>query len=237
VTGGTTPLDYAAWRESTLGRITERLERAVVLDLTGSLDGLDVLDVGTGDGAYALALARRGARVTGLDASLSALRAAAGRARDSGLRLALVAADVHRMPFHEGTFDLVIAVTALCFVRSPHQAMCEIARVLRPGGRLVLGELGRWSAWAASRRIRGLLGASTWRQAIFRTAPELRRLAKEAGSSPNGCGERSSTRRSPPRPLRSRRSIPSSGGRPHSERRSSPWKQRSRRVIDRPLVA
>jgi hypothetical protein len=38
VTGGTTPLDYVAWRESTLGRITERLERAVVFDLAGSLE-------------------------------------------------------------------------------------------------------------------------------------------------------------------------------------------------------
>jgi ubiquinone/menaquinone biosynthesis C-methylase UbiE len=52
---GTTPLEYARWRETRLGAVTERLERAAVLDLAGPLPGRDVLDVGCGDGAYALA--------------------------------------------------------------------------------------------------------------------------------------------------------------------------------------
>jgi len=56
-----------------------------------------------------------------------------------------------------------------------------MARVLRPGGRLVLGELGRWSVWAAIRRLRGWLGAATWKAARFRTADELRALAEAAG--------------------------------------------------------
>jgi SAM-dependent methyltransferase len=184
VTGGTTPLDYAAWRETPLGRITERLERAVVLDFAGPCRGIAVLDVGAGDGAYALPLAKDGARVTALDRSLPALRVLDRRARDSGSRLAVVAADAHALPFETGTFDLAIAVTALCFVPAPQQAVSEIARVLRPGGRLVIGELGRWSAWAALRRARGLLGASTWRDARFWTAGALRELARGAGLVP-----------------------------------------------------
>ena len=56
-----------------------------------------------------------------------------------------------------------------------------MARVLKPGGRLVIGELGRWSWWAAHRRIRGWLGDRTWRAAMFRTAKELRRLVNAAG--------------------------------------------------------
>jgi ubiquinone/menaquinone biosynthesis C-methylase UbiE len=73
-----TPLDYAPWRATTLGAITERLERAV-LDLAGPLDGRDVLDVGCGDGAYALAAARAVARVTGLDRAAAVLVAMAAR--------------------------------------------------------------------------------------------------------------------------------------------------------------
>jgi SAM-dependent methyltransferase len=184
VTAGPTPVDYAAWRESTLGRITERLERAAVLGLVGSCGGLDVLDVGAGDGAYALPLAREGATVTALDRSMPALRLVERRGRDPRSRLALVAADAQALPFESGTFDLAIAVTALCFVRSPQQAVSEIARVLRPGGRLVAGELGAWSAWAALRRMRGLLGSAAWRDARFWTPRALRRLAQGVGLVP-----------------------------------------------------
>jgi ubiquinone/menaquinone biosynthesis C-methylase UbiE len=184
VTGGATPLDYAAWRESTLGRVTERLERAVVLELAGPCRGIDLLDVGAGDGAYALPLAKVGTRVTALDPSVPALRVVAGRARDSGSRLVLVAGGAEALPFEAGTFDLAIAVTVLCSVRAPQQAVCEIARVLRPGGRLVIGELGQWSTWAAVRRVRGALGAATWRDARFFTPRALRQLVENAGLVP-----------------------------------------------------
>ncbi len=179
-----TTLDYAAWRATRLGRITEALERSAILELAGSVHGLDVLDVGCGDGAYAVPLAERGARVTGLDTSPSALRAAARRAREASATVALVAGDALKLPFDSEAFDLAIVVTALCFVPSPEQALLELARVLRPGGRLIVGELGRWSAWAAWRRVRGLLGASTWRDANFWTASGLRLLAAQAGLVP-----------------------------------------------------
>jgi hypothetical protein len=58
-----------------------------------------------------------------------------------------------------------------------------MARVLRPGGSLVIGDLGRLSSWAAIRRLRGRLGSATWKAARFRSAAELRALADEAGLS------------------------------------------------------
>jgi SAM-dependent methyltransferase len=60
-------------------------------------------------------------------------------------------------------------------------AFAELARVLRPGGRLVIGELGRHSLWAAKRRVAGWLGHPVWRAACFRSASELERLAARAG--------------------------------------------------------
>ena len=54
--------------------------------------------------------------------------------------------------------------------------------MLKPGGRLVIGDLGKWSLWAASRRLRGWLGlAPMWNAARFGTAAELRTLAETAG--------------------------------------------------------
>jgi release factor glutamine methyltransferase len=82
---GTTPLDYAPWRATTLGTITERLERAAVLDVAGPLVGRDVLDVGYGDGTCALAAARAGAQVAAVDRSASLVDAARVRAATEGL--------------------------------------------------------------------------------------------------------------------------------------------------------
>ena len=73
------------------------------------------------------------------------------------------------------------AVTILCFVRDVAPVFQEIARVLRPGGRFIIGELGKWSTWAAARRVRAWFGSQLWRLAYFRTAGELRTYAEQAG--------------------------------------------------------
>ncbi len=84
------------------------------------------------------------------------------------------------LPFRDRSFDLVTAIALLAFVPEAQSAVGEMARVLRPGGHLVIGDLGKWSLWAASRRIRGWMGSETWREARFRTASELRELVENA---------------------------------------------------------
>lgn len=172
---------YARWRSSRLGQITDALERQLLFELLGAVAGKRLLDVGCGDGALASEFARRGAIVTGLDAAPEMVAAARRRSEIEVTRLHLVAGRAERLPFGDAAFDCVLAVTVLCFVREAEQAVSEMARVLKPGGRLVIGELGRWSLWAAYRRIRGWLGDPTWRAAMFRTATELRRLVDAAG--------------------------------------------------------
>jgi 2-polyprenyl-3-methyl-5-hydroxy-6-metoxy-1,4-benzoquinol methylase len=175
------PADYADWRQSTLGKTTERVEQDLVLSLAGSVSGKRVLDVGCGDGAYALSAAERGAQVVGVDTSRRMLDAARERAASKGLEIDLREGDVQRLPIDDASFDIVLAVTVLCIVNDATEATREMARVLSPGGRLVIGELGRFSTWAAWRRLRGWLGARTWRRARFRSAGELARLATAAG--------------------------------------------------------
>lgn len=175
-----TPGRYAGWRTSALGALTERLEQAMLFDLLGDVRGRRVLDLGCGDGTLARALAARGAFVVGVDRD--AVMLAAARAADG--KVLLVRADAAMLPFAPAAFDAATALTVLCLVDDPRAALAETARILRPGGRLVIGELGRFSLWAAWRRLRAVFGALFWREAHFWRRSELERLLRSVGLQP-----------------------------------------------------
>jgi len=176
-----TATEYREWRGTTLGSVTERVERDLVLELAGQLADRRLLDAGCGDGTYAIAAAERGASVTGIDIAEPMLDAARQRAAEHHVDVRLERADVRSLPFDDESFDVVLAVTVLCFVGDADAAVREMARVLAPGGRLVVGELSRFSVWAAWRRVRGWLGSRTWRHATFRSGKELAQLLRSAG--------------------------------------------------------
>jgi SAM-dependent methyltransferase len=118
-------------------RYRTELTDAAVLAAAGDCQGLDVLDIGCGEGYMARELARRGARhVTGADKS-PALIAAAAEA-STGLRgVAFREADVAQLPFPDAAFDLAMANHLLNDLADINEPLRELARVLRPGGRLV----------------------------------------------------------------------------------------------------
>lgn len=180
------PDAYRRWRSSRLGQITDTLEERLIVELVGPPLGRRILDVGCGDAALAVALAKRGAIVTGVDADPRMLAAGRARAEASGVAVQLLQGDVRALPFPDGSFDLVLAVTVLCFVDDAARAVGEMGRVLAPGGRLLIGELGRWSLWAAKRRVSGWLGSRVWRTATFRSAHSLKGLVTEAGLAVTG---------------------------------------------------
>jgi ubiquinone/menaquinone biosynthesis C-methylase UbiE len=96
-----------------------------------------VLDVATGGGHTAVALARRTARVVASDLTPRMLRETRTLAAESGAgNIACAAADAEALPFADGSFDLVTCRIALHHVPEVRKAMGEIARVTRPGGRV-----------------------------------------------------------------------------------------------------
>lgn len=106
--------------------------------------GERVLDIGTGTGWAARLAAWRGADVTGVDIAPGML--AAAEALSAGLAPGPVyrRAAAEALPFEDGSFDGVISTYGVIFSGAPSQAVAEMARVLRPGGRLAL------ATWADS---------------------------------------------------------------------------------------
>ena len=115
--------------------------------LAGCPEGGELLDVGCGFGRHAVPLARDGFRVTGVDRSATLLEEAQRRAGDDGpTRPRLVRADYRELPFADASFDAAINLyTSIGYLGDEEdtQVLAEIARVLRPGGRLVVETMHR----------------------------------------------------------------------------------------------
>jgi ubiquinone/menaquinone biosynthesis C-methylase UbiE len=112
--------------------------------LSACPEGGELLDVPCGYGRHAIALARAGYRVTGVDRSPTLLAEARRRAGDDGP--ALVEADYRELPFADESFDAALNLfTSLGFYGDDEdvKALAEIGRVLRPGARLVLETMHR----------------------------------------------------------------------------------------------
>ena len=97
-----------------------------------------VLDVATGSGNAALAAARRGCAVVGLDYVPALLERARRRAEAEGLEAEFVEGDAEALPFDDGAFDVVSSVFGAMFAPNQEQTAHELARVCRPGGRIGL---------------------------------------------------------------------------------------------------
>lgn len=118
---------------TTLQLVGETLCEAVDLEA-----GARVLDVACGNGNATLAAARRACNVTGLDYVPELLQRAAGRARAEGLEVQLVEGDAERLPFETGLFDVGLSTFGIMFAPDQEQAARELARVVKPGGKIGL---------------------------------------------------------------------------------------------------
>lgn len=153
----------------------------VLLEFAAPSEEDVALDVATGTGNTALALAPRVKHVTGLDVAARMLEQARQRAEDEGIgNASFFEGSAEDLPFPGSSFDLVTSRHAPHHFRDVQRFLLEVARVLKPGGRFVLADQvtleARNQAWVDSyQRTRDL---SHFAQ---RTVIEWQRLAREAG--------------------------------------------------------
>jgi SAM-dependent methyltransferase len=103
----------------------------------GDVAGLDVLDLGCGIAYFSAWLARRGARVVGLDVTPAQLETARRMQGEFGLSFPLVEASAEAVPLADASFDLVLSEYGASIWCDPAAWIPEAARLLRPGGRLI----------------------------------------------------------------------------------------------------
>ncbi|HMO01100.1 MAG TPA: methyltransferase domain-containing protein [Miltoncostaeaceae bacterium] len=145
----------ATWDAGDYAEVAERLVMPlgpVAVEAAGIHAGDDVLDVAAGTGNAAIPAAATGARVTGLDIAPGLLATARDRAARAGVRVAFVEGDAEDLPYADASFDVVTSTLGVQFAPHHERTAAELARVLRPGGRMALcnwtpqGYIGRFFA-------------------------------------------------------------------------------------------
>lgn len=166
---------YDRWFDSPWGQYAFNVEVGVVLEEMGPLSAsVSVLDVGCGTGRFTARLEASGASVVGLDIDPAMLDLAAVRTHGH-----LIVGDAEAIPVPDGAFDRVVAVTLCEFAHDPGQVFAELARVTRPGGRIVVGALNPRSPWGLRGRHR--LHRDPWRGVRFLSRQKLLALASPFG--------------------------------------------------------
>jgi SAM-dependent methyltransferase len=154
---------------------------------------LRALEIGAGTGYFSLNLLRAGVigSATAIDISAGMLEQLAAAADDLCLKVETVSADAEKLPFEDGSFDLVLGHAVLHHLPGLDAALSEFHRVLIPGGTLAfMGEPSRNGDRLASmpKRI-GALAAPVWRRLVGVDAPDGQDPAhRHPEPSPNGDG-------------------------------------------------
>ena len=125
---------------------THRLWRRAAVRLSGAKAGDQVLDCATGTGDLALAFKRvvgPTGRVVGTDFNADMLKVAPGKAAAAGLEVQFEVADVMHLPYADRSFDVASISFGIRNVDEPKIGLSELARVVKPGGRVVVLEFGQ----------------------------------------------------------------------------------------------
>lgn len=154
------PYGQRFWVQSPHPLITRRRLHEILAPRPGER----LLEVGPGTGYYSLQVAEwvvPGGRLDILDLQQEMLDHTLRRASAQGLsNLAATQGDAHQMPYQDASFDAAYLVCVLGEIPDQQVALAELARVLKPGGRLVVGELLGDPHWVSPKRLRARAAAA-----------------------------------------------------------------------------
>jgi ubiquinone/menaquinone biosynthesis C-methylase UbiE len=167
---------YEGWFATRIGAFVADREEKLILNMLGPKPDELILEVGSGTDYFLRPIGRSGARCVGIEPSEEMLSIAIAQAPD---RIDHVRGRGESLPFRDESFDGLLYMTTLEFVRDVDAALAEAWRVVRPGGRLVFGVLNAEGPWARARKREGGL----WDEAHFYRTAELESLLSSLGAA------------------------------------------------------
>lgn len=199
---------YDSWYETKLGAFVDKVETELVMSRFKIKPGMRVLDSGCGTGNFSIKLSRLGCCVTGIDVSNGMLEKArektlklkmertqpsgnedksegspAGKGMpncsDSEQRLEFKYMDVYSLEYPDDYFDAAISIAQFEFLEDREKAVEELLRVIKPGGRLIVGTINRDSAWGRLYMSEEFQKNSIFKYAKLMTLQELSAIRKQ----------------------------------------------------------
>lgn len=170
----TGPVDHADWNFLPALGLVQRLRFRIICRLLDGLKPVRLLELGYGSGVFMPELASRCAELYGLDLheKHDAVRQSLGT---HGVDAELRSGTAEHLPYDDGMFDCVVAVSVLEYVDDIERASSEITRVLAPAGKLVLVTPGSSPLWDVMLRLSTGESASQYSDRRQRLIPALRR--------------------------------------------------------------
>jgi SAM-dependent methyltransferase len=151
-------VNYKTFRDKP-GTFNELVEIPAMLDLIGDINGKKVLDAGCGHGFYSILLAKKGARVTGIDLSEKNIELARKNVSNASVKCQFFVCDMQDLSiFGSETFDLVTSSIVVGYLDDLKKAFLEVFRVLKPQGIFTFSEnhpmlKGEWEKDREGRRL------------------------------------------------------------------------------------
>jgi ubiquinone/menaquinone biosynthesis C-methylase UbiE len=171
---------YDEWYNQPLGKFVDEVETSAIFELLKPMPNENILDVGCGTGNYSVMLAKLGCKVTGIDVSTEMLKVAREKAEKLCLNVNFINCDAQDLPFESNFFDAVLSVATFEFIPNPHKAFEELYRVVKQGGRIVIGFINKESPWGELYESEEFKKNTVFKYAHLFTKKEISKIKPDA---------------------------------------------------------